>query len=81
MTSHVIDIQTTSQATGGLARRLLAAINGAAGRIGAVLVESSDLMRCSREAERLFQLSDAELAKLGIRRDGVVNHAFARYLY
>jgi hypothetical protein len=37
-------------------------------------------LRCAREAERLFGLSDAELAKLGLRRDEIVQHAFATYV-
>jgi hypothetical protein len=36
--------------------------------------------QCAREAERLFALSDAELARLGLTRDRVIHHAFARYL-
>jgi hypothetical protein len=57
-----------------------AAIAKAARRFGAIVVESSDAMRCSREAERLSQLSDAELARLGLTRDRIVQHAFARHL-
>lgn len=35
---------------------------------------------CAREAERLSALSDAELARLGIRREGIFQHAFGRFL-
>jgi uncharacterized protein YjiS (DUF1127 family) len=37
-------------------------------------------MRCTREVERLSALSDAQLAQLGLTRDRIVHHAFARYL-
>jgi hypothetical protein len=57
-----------------------AAVAKAARRFGAAMVENSGGMRCSREAERLSQLSDAELARLGLTRDRIVQHAFARYL-
>jgi hypothetical protein len=57
-----------------------AAISKAARRFGAAMVENSGGMRCARKAERLSQLSDAELARLGLTRDRIVQHAFARYL-
>lgn len=44
------------------------------------LANHSEAMRCSREAERLFKMNDAQLAKLGLTRDRIVHHAFARYL-
>ncbi len=40
----------------------------------------SEAMRCSREAERLFRMNDDQLARLGLTRDRIVHHAFARYL-
>lgn len=61
-------------------RGLLAPIADGVRRLGSVLAETSDLMRCKREAERLFAMSDADLAKRGLTRDRVINHAFARYL-
>jgi hypothetical protein len=42
---------------------------------------ASDAARCAREAERLLAKSDEELARLGLRRDEVVRHAFARFMY
>lgn len=48
--------------------------------IAEVLAEASHGMRCAREAERLSQLSDAELAKRGITRDGIIQHAFRGYI-
>ena len=57
-----------------------AAVAKAARRFGAAIVENSGGMRCLREAERLSQLSDAELARHGLTRDRIVRHAFARYL-
>jgi hypothetical protein len=61
-------------------RVVIAAIGEAARRFGAAVAANSEAMRCSREAERLFGLSDAELAKLGLTRDRIVHHAFRRYL-
>jgi hypothetical protein len=54
-------------------RRWLAATLG-------VLASASVAMACAREAERLMQLSEAELAANGLKREDVVRHAFARYL-
>jgi hypothetical protein len=43
--------------------------------------ERSAAAACARQAEALFKLSDEDLAKRGLRRDEVIQHAFARYLY
>jgi hypothetical protein len=40
----------------------------------------SPAARCAEEAERLFALSDAELARKGLTRDRVIHHAFRHYL-
>ncbi|WMS41304.1 hypothetical protein RDV64_14575 [Acuticoccus sp. MNP-M23] len=37
-------------------------------------------IRAGREAERLFQLSEAELERRGLSRNEVVHHAFREYL-
>jgi hypothetical protein len=37
--------------------------------------------RCLREAERLSRLSDDELARRGLKRDQIVQHAFRSYLH
>jgi len=44
------------------------------------LAETSQAMRCAREAERLAQLSDASLLRLGVKRDEIIQHAFRGYL-
>ena len=52
---------------------------GLLSRIGAFFVwlgETSDGARAARYAGKLAQLSDAELAELGITRDQIVAHAF-----
>lgn len=41
----------------------------------------SPAARCAAEAERLFALSDGELASLGLTRDRVIHHAFRQYLH
>jgi len=64
----------TYQNEGSGLRRVLRAI-------GKVLVDTSTVARCAREAERLSALSDAELAGMGLTRDRVVQHAFRRYIH
>ena len=71
----------TAHVTRAPERSLFRSIGAAVTRFGNVLAESSGAMRCSREAERLFELSDDELAKLGLTRDRIIQHAFRRYLY
>ncbi len=59
------------------------ALAGLRQRIGgllAVIAENSDLRRSSREYERLSRLSDADLARRGLHRDRLVEHAFRRYV-
>ena len=46
-----------------------------------VIANASQAARCAEETERLFRLSDAELAQRGLTRDRIVHHAFARFLY
>jgi hypothetical protein len=43
------------------------------------IAETSSAARCAQEAERLFALSDEELARRGLTRDRVIQHAFRRY--
>jgi hypothetical protein len=45
------------------------------------LSSRSRIARCAAEAERLFALSDAELARRGLTRDRVLTHAFAPFLH
>jgi len=45
-----------------------------------IMAEASNGMRCAREAERLFELSDVELAKRGLTRDRIIQHAFAGWI-
>lgn len=44
------------------------------------MAETSQAMDCAREAERLSRLSDAELYRLGVKRDEVIQHAFRGFL-
>ena len=44
------------------------------------LAEMSQAMRCAREAERLARLPDADLLRLGVKRDEIIQHAFRGYL-
>ena len=60
-----------------ISQRAGAFLRGVAERIA----ETSDLARCAHEAERLSALSDAELARRGIDREQIIQHAFRRYMY
>jgi hypothetical protein len=46
-----------------------------------VMGSASHAAACAREADRLFELSDEELARRGLTRDKVVHHAFRSYLH
>jgi hypothetical protein len=58
------------------AGRLLVRAAATARAIGEALIETNAGMRCFRKAERLQALSDADLVKLGISRDQIIQHAF-----
>jgi hypothetical protein len=62
-------------------RSLIAGIGDALVNAYVKLSRRSPAARCAEEAERLFALSDAELAKLGLTRDRVIHHAFRQYLH
>jgi hypothetical protein len=61
---------------GGLAR-----IRAGFGEVMAFFHTLSNAHECSLEAQRLMALSDAELARHGLRRDQVVQHAFRRIMH
>lgn len=50
------------------------------GRLFRKMAENSAGYACAREAERLSAMSDAELARLGVSRDRIFQHAFGRFL-
>jgi hypothetical protein len=66
---------TAPTATRLSARSIPVRIGDAMTVIAGTLHESSDLSRCSREAERIFALSDDELARRGLTRDRIIQHA------
>jgi hypothetical protein len=47
---------------------------------GEALASTSAAMACAREAERLMQLSDEELAARGLTRDQIARHVFGRHI-
>ncbi|PZQ47342.1 MAG: hypothetical protein DI556_17910 [Rhodovulum sulfidophilum] len=55
-------------------------LRAAARRVAELLADSSQSMRCAREAERLQRMSDVELYRLGVRRQDIVRHAFAGHV-
>jgi len=62
-------------------RRIFAGVGTAITAIGETIANASQAARCAREAERLFALSDLELARRGLARDQIIQHAFRRYLH
>lgn len=44
------------------------------------LAQTSQAMGCAREAERLSRLPDAELHRLGVRREDVIQYAFRGFM-
>ena len=49
-------------------------------RLVETIARNSQGMRATREAQRLSEMSDAELARLGIRREMIALHAFRGFL-
>lgn len=69
----------TAQSTNATPRQSVLAPLAAAGRrFWEFALTHSAGARCAREAERLSALSDAELARIGLRREDIVRHAFRR---
>lgn len=50
-------------------------------RIGASFVRYGELRARTDEIQRLNAMSDAQLAKLGLTRDGIVRHVFRDQLF
>ncbi len=44
------------------------------------LARTSRGARCAREAERLSALSDAQLARMGLKREDIIRHAFEPFI-
>jgi hypothetical protein len=45
------------------------------------LCDLSNARRCALEVERLMALSDAELARRGLKRDEIVAYVFRNYMH
>ncbi len=71
---------TANSNTARAARPLLAGLGDAIAGFIEAIARSSHAARCAEEAERLFALSDAELARRGLTRDRIIQHAFRAYL-
>lgn len=48
--------------------------------LGRILAQARIGLACADEAERLSRLSDAELARRGVKRGEVIEHAFRPFL-
>lgn len=71
---------TTQLTTDQPRRSALGAFKSAAANLIERLASTSFAASCAREVERLSLLSDAELARRGLTRDRIVQHAFRRYM-
>ena len=49
--------------------------------VGAALMKSSHLHRRAGEAQRLFALSDDDLARRNLRREDIMDHVFGPVIY
>jgi hypothetical protein len=58
----------------------LAALRAAFDHVVEFFATFGDVVAFAREAERLTTLTDAELAKLGLKRDQIVDHLYRRHL-
>jgi hypothetical protein len=72
---------TTQATTLSFTQRSVAAIGSALQRAFNLLERSSRGARAAAEAERLFAMTDAELARMGLRRSDILHHAFGPRLY
>ncbi len=73
-TTTTITVRETVE--GGLAR-----IGAGFAQLMAFFETVSTAHRCSLEAQRLMARSDDELARHGLRRDEIVQHAFRRTMH
>ena len=72
----------------GFAARLLSGLGHGLSSVGQGFValmeaaqKSSTGYRCAQEAAQLMKLSDEELARIGLKRDDIVQYAFRRYTH
>ena len=70
-------ITTTTNPVRASFRRVGALLRG----VAETIVDASHAARCANEAERLFRMSDAELARRGLKRDQIIRHAFRSYIH
>lgn len=59
----------------------LARIAAGLAAVGRFLCDLSNARRCATEVERLMALSDAALARRGLRRDEIVSYAFRNHMH
>lgn len=74
MATTTISVRETVE--GGFAR-----LGAGFAQLMAFFYAISSAHRCSLEAQRLMALSDAELARHGLKRDEIVQHAFRSVMH
>lgn len=72
---------TTTYAGNRPGRSIWTIIGGGFAAIGAALVRSAENTGRVRRLERLQEKSDAELAKMGLKREDIVRHVFRDLYY
>jgi len=72
-------IQTTLPRDAG--RAFLGRIGAGLAAVMRFLCDLSNARRCAFEAERLMALPDAELKRLGLKRDEIVSYAFRNHMH
>ena len=72
-------LQTSSPR--GVGRTILAVLKMGFAAVMRFLCDLSEARRCALELQRLTALSDAELARRGIRRDEIVSYVFRNHMH
>lgn len=72
-------IQTTPPRDAG--RALLGRIGAGFAAVMRFLCDLSNAGRCAAQVERLMALPDAELNRLGLKRDEIVSYAFRNHMH
>ncbi len=78
-----VQTNSTTDANQTVPATLKSAVNAILGMARAaytIMVSASHGARCAEEAKRLFALSDEQLARRGLRRDEVIQHAFRGFM-
>lgn len=62
-------------------RSLFSSVGAAIADAYVGFIKRAPAAKCAEEAQRLFALTDEELARLGLTRDGVLPYAFRHHVH